>query len=105
MWKGLVVDTDAFFAVYNSFTFIGATIGRNLAYTDKKNRPVVYFLIFSALGASINSFAGMNNFAIISPIAAMCVFLANGSIYNYNTICINAQLNNLSNFSHFEQSA
>ena len=92
LWKGLVVDTDAFFAVYNSFTFIGATIGRNLAYTDKKNRPVVYFLIFSALGASINSFAGMNNFAIISPIAAMCVFLANGSIYNYTCKYIDSEL-------------
>ncbi len=92
LWKGLVVDTDAFFAVYNSFTFIGATIGRNLAYTDKKNRPVVYFLIFSALGATINTFAGMNNFAIISPIAAMCVFLANGSIYNYTCKFIDSEL-------------
>ena len=92
LWSGVVVETDAFFAVYNSFTFIGATIGRNLAYTDKRNRPVAIFLVFSAMGAAINSFAGMNNFAIISPIAAMCVFLANGSIYNYTCKFIDSKL-------------
>ena len=83
LWHGLYVNHDAFFAVYNFFTFIGETISRKLAYTDKKDRPVLYFLIFSFLGLGINVFCGAKNFGLLCPLAAMFVFLGNGAIYNY----------------------
>jgi hypothetical protein len=83
LWKGLYVGHDAFFAVYNFMTFAGESASRKWAYKDKKNRPVLYFLIFSLIGVSLNCFSGTHNFAVLCPLAGMFIFLGNGSIYNY----------------------
>ena len=79
------VNHDAFFCVYNLFTFCGETISRKFAYVDTKERSPCWFLLFSLLGIALNVAGALFGFGIICPLAGLFVFLANGSIYNRTT--------------------
>jgi hypothetical protein len=86
LWSGgsIQVSKDAFIAVYNLFNFAGESISRKLAYTDKQRRNPFLFLVFSALGVSINVLATKVYWMpVVCPIAGFFIFFANGSIYNH----------------------
>ena len=79
------VNHDAFFCVYNLFTFCGETISRKFAYVDTKERSPFWFLLFSLLGIVLNVAGALFGIGVICPLAGLFVFLANGSIYNRTT--------------------
>eukprot|EP00946_MAST-07B_sp_MAST-7B-sp1_P003127 g3127.t1 len=83
--NGTRVNHDAFFCVYNLFTFLGETISRKFAYVDKKERSPWWFLLFSLIGIVMNVAGALYSIGIVCPLAGMFVFLANGSIYNRTT--------------------
>lgn len=82
---GVRVNHNAFFCVYNLFTFCGETISRKVAYVDKKERSPWLFLLFSLVGIGMNVAGAIYGVGIICPLAGLFVFLANGSIYNRTT--------------------
>ena len=47
---GLLVPHDAFFAVYNCFTFVGDALSRQLVYRATRLAHPLLFLAFSAVG-------------------------------------------------------
>ena len=76
---------DAFFSLYNTFTFLGGSISRKVAYLDKVDRPIGLFLLFSVAGVALNVVGSQTGLGVLALFGGMCVFLGNGSIYNRST--------------------
>ena len=94
-----VIGHDAFFCIYNVFTFIGATVSRKYAYVDKVNRPIGLFLLFSLAGVVLNVTASQTNMGVLALFGGMCVFLGNGSIYNRTTKAIDNNVGSIFNLT------
>ena len=76
---------DAFFSLYNTFTFLGGSISRKVAYLDTVGRPIGLFLLFSVAGVALNVVGSQTGVGVLALLGGMCVFLGNGSIYNRST--------------------
>jgi hypothetical protein len=90
---------DGFFCIYNVFTFIGATASRKFAYSDKVERPIGLFLLFSFCGVGLNIAASQTNIGTLALFGGMCVFLGNGSIYNRTTKAIDNHIGGIFNLT------
>lgn len=93
------VNHDAFFCIYNLFTFCGETISRKFAYVDTKERSPCWFLLFSLMGIALNVAGAMLGIGIICPLAGLFVFLANGSIYNRTTKYVDNHIDSVFNLT------
>jgi hypothetical protein len=71
---------DWFFVFYNSFSLMGDSFSRQIAYRHSPRHPFS-FLLFSAAGAAFC----LSKVPIVAPIGIFCVFFANGSIYATTT--------------------
>ena len=97
--SSFLMSHDAFFCLYNVFTFIGATASRKYAYVDKVDRPIGLFLLFSAAGVAFNVVASQTNIGILALFGGMCVFLGNGSIYNRTTKAVDNHVGSIFNLT------
>ena len=89
-----VVPHDAFFAVYNMFTFFGDTLSRQVVYRLPLINPLCY-LILSAVGAG----TCLAKIPIIAPIGIFLVFFANGAIYGTSTKKIDSHVDRRANLT------
>ena len=83
-----IVNHDAYFAVFNVFTFLGDTLSRKVAYWWKTPPHPAWFLLLSAAGIAMVT----AKLPIIAPLGIFCVFFANGSVYALSTRHIDAKV-------------
>ena len=76
-----LVPHDAFFAVYNCFSFAGDTLSRYLVYRSSRLHPPGAYLALSALGATLC----LIKVPLLAPLGTFCIFAANGAIYATST--------------------
>jgi hypothetical protein len=79
---------DAFFAMYNCFTFLGDTLSRQLVYRAPRLLHPFWFLLLSATGAVLC----LIKIPIIAPIGIFLIFFANGAIYGTSTKHIDSRV-------------
>jgi hypothetical protein len=78
---GFTIDSDIYFSIYNTFTFLGAFTGRKLAYYDKKIRYPMLPLICAIVGALIDIFF-YKALTVLTFIGGFLVMFTNGYLYN-----------------------
>ena len=79
---------DAYFAMFNCFTFLGDTLSRKVAYWWTTPPHPAWFLLLSAAGIAMAT----AKLPIIAPLGIFCVFFANGSVYALSTRHIDAKV-------------
>jgi hypothetical protein len=76
-----LVPHDAYFAVYNCFTFFGDTLSRQLVYRAARLYHPCVYLAFSAVGAALC----LIHIPLVAPLGIFCIFFANGAVYATST--------------------
>jgi hypothetical protein len=91
----LVVPHDAYFAVYNTFIYVGDSLSRQLVYRAEKLRHPFLYLICSAVGGLLC----LAKLPLLTPVGIFLVFFANGSIYATSTKHIDTNVDRARNLT------
>lgn len=86
---GTFINKDMFMMIFNTFTFLGESSSRRIAYTDTvlgsrfpANRTPI-FLVLTVCGIALNLSAAKCGYGALAPFGGFLIFCANGSIYNH----------------------
>ena len=72
----LKLSHNAFILVYNTYTFLGDTVSRKIAYLDRPHSPFSY-LVMTVIGVTMC----LSKIAVLAPFGIFLIFAANGFIY------------------------